>query len=237
MANHESLGLGFDSRRAVLRPTKHLTADLETRMTFPGLGEPFPERDGDILDLAVRMIEAMERDPETFRDAPYSAAQLRAAVEEARAAIAASNASDQAYREAIRAKEQSLLDLRGALKGRLWSIEVNVRGRPERLSGLGWGGSETTDRVPPGAVRDLTVEASRDTSVVLEWRPPADGGPAAEYRVQRRQPGGPWTDVATAVDNDCLLTDQPEGIELDLRVIPVNQAGIGEPSAAVTLVL
>src|SRR3990172_7392426 len=83
MANHESLGLGFDSRRAALRPTKHLTAELEAGMTFPGLGEPFPERDGDILDLAVRMIEAMERDPETFREAPYSAAQLRAAVEEA----------------------------------------------------------------------------------------------------------------------------------------------------------
>ena len=67
--------------------------------------------------------------------------------------------------------------------------------------------------------------------------PELAGGPAAEYRVQRRKPGEPWTDVATAVDNDCLLTDQPEGIELDLRVIPVNQAGIGQPSATVTLVL
>jgi len=206
-------------------------------MEFPGSGEPFPEREEDILDLARRMIEAMEQDPELFRDAPYSAAQLKAQLEEVRAAITASNAADRARRDAIEQKNQSLLDLRKGLKAGLWTVEVNVRGRPEKLSGLGWGGSEATDRVPPGEVRDVAVANPADGSVVLQWRPPADGGPAAEYRVQRRMPGGTWEDLATAVDNDCLLGDQPEGIELDYRVIPVNQAGAGEPSDAVTVVL
>ena len=114
---------------------------------------------------------------------------------------------------------------------------MDVRGQPERLSGLGWGGRKTTDREPPGAVRDLTIQSVTGASVMLEWRPPADGGPAAEYRVQRRKPGGPWQYVATAVDNDCLLSDQPRGIEFDLRVLAVNQAGIGQPSATVTVVL
>ena len=43
--------------------------------------------------------------------------------------------------------------------------------------------------------------------------------------------------MATAVDNDCLLSNQPRGIEFDLRVVAVNQAGEGLPSDVVTLVL
>jgi len=206
-------------------------------MEFPGLGEEFPEREADILALAMRIIEAMERDPERFANAPYSAAELRAAVEKARTAMAASDAADQASREAFEHKDQAIQVLKDGLKGRLWSIEVDVRGQPERLSGLGWGGSETTDREPPGAVRDLTIQSVTGASVMLEWRPPADGGPAAEYRIQRRRPGGSWEEVATAADNDCLLSDQPRGIEFDLRVLAVNQAGIGEPSTTVTVVL
>jgi len=206
-------------------------------MTFPGLGEPFPEREEDILHLAMRMIEAMERDPELFRDAPISAAELRAALEKHREATAAADAADQAERKAFADRDQSLEVLKRGLKEGLWSVEVEVRGEPEKLSGLGWGGSETTDRVPPGAVRDLTVESVTGGSVLLEWRPPADGGPAAEYRVQRRKPGGAWEYVATAADNDCLLSDQPRGIELDLRVVAVNRAGAGEPSVTVTVVL
>ena len=206
-------------------------------MTFPGLGEPFPEREKDILDLAGRMIEAMEQDPERFRDAPYSASELRAALEEVRRATAAADAADQVRLDAVRKKDQTLRDLKDGLKGGPWIVQVDVRGRPEKLSGIGWGGSETTDRVPPGAVRDFAIESTLAASVALHWRPPADGGPAAEYRVQRRLPGGDWEDVATAVDNDYLLTDQPEGIEFDLRVVAVNQAGEGPPSTAVTLVL
>jgi hypothetical protein len=43
--------------------------------------------------------------------------------------------------------------------------------------------------------------------------------------------------VATAVDNDCLLVDQLEGIEFDLRVVAVNHAGAGPPSGEVTVVV
>jgi len=210
---------------------------MEAHLTYPGTGEPFPEREEDILDLARRMIEAMEQDPEAFRDAPYSADQLRAALEQARRATAAADAADQVRREAMRNKDQSLQDLKDGLKGGPWTTEVEVRGRPEKLSGIGWGGSEATDRVPPGAVRDLAVDAALSGSVALAWRPPAQGGPASEYRVQRRMPGGAWEDVATAADNDCLLVDQPERIEFDLRVVAVNQAGAGPPSAEVTVVL
>lgn len=206
-------------------------------MPFPGVGEEFPEREEDILDLARRIIEAMEQDPETFRDAPFSAAELRAAVQRARAASDGADAADRAQRRAFAEKEQSLEALKGSLGRGVWSVEVNVRGTPERLSGLGWGGSETTDRTPPGAVREFAVHSMVGTSVVLHWRPPATGGPAAEYRIQRRMPGGAWEDLATTVDNECLLSDQPRGIEYDLRVLAVNRSGASQPSDGVTVLL
>jgi hypothetical protein len=206
-------------------------------MNFPGVDEPFPEREEDILDLAMRIIEAMEQDPETFRDAPYSATQLRAQIEEVRAAITAAATADQAQRQAFAKKERSLQVVKAALKDRLETVEMDVRGVPEKLSGLGWGGSEATDRLPPGAVREVAVESQVEASVVLQWRPPVEGGPAAEYRIQRRKPGGAWEDAATTPDNDCLLCDQPRGIELDLRVMAVNQAGAGPASEPVTVVL
>jgi hypothetical protein len=206
-------------------------------MDFPGLGEALPESEDAILALAMRMIEAMEREPDRFRRAPHSAGDLRAAVEKARAALAASDAAEAAQREALTRSEQALRALKDGLQRELWSVEVEVRGEREKLSGLGWGGSEATDRVAPGAPRDLTIGSQHGVNVVLEWRPPADGGPAAAYRVQRRKAGRPWRYVATAEDNACLLSDQPLGIEMDYRVAAVNKAGTGPPSATVTVLL
>ncbi|MBI3982853.1 MAG: fibronectin type III domain-containing protein [Gemmatimonadetes bacterium] len=167
-----------------------------------------------------------------------SAAELRALIERVTAAIAAAAAADAALRQEHAAKDQTLVALKDVMRANLWYTEVDVRGQPERLSGLGWGGRPgATDAESPGEVRDLSVAAQTDTSVVLAWRPPAEGGPVASYTVQRRKPGGAWEDVATAVDNDCLLADQPRGIEFDLRVIAVNKAGAGQPTRTVTVVL
>ncbi len=206
-------------------------------MTFPGLGEPFPEREEDILDLALRMIDALEQNPDRYPNPPVPAAEMRAQVEECRKRIAEAAAADQALRQSFADKERAILAVMNALKARLLYTERDVRGEPEKLSGLGWGGSETSDREPPGAVWDIAIRSRGDTWVILDWQPPADGGPAAAYQVQRRKPAGSWEHAATAVDNDCLLSDQPRGIEFELRVVAVNKAGAGQPSATVTVVL
>lgn len=197
----------------------------------------FPEDEAEIIKLALRLAELMEQHPEDFPDPPASAAELRAQVEAFRAAQAESAAHDRELRQRQEEKDESLVVVKDVLKSNLHYAELNVRGKLEKLSGLGWGGSDPTGREPPGAVRDVAIRGQGDTWVVLEWRPPADGGPAAEYRVQRRKPGGRWEEVARAVDNDCLLSDQPRGLELDLRVLAVNPAGSGRPSEIVTVVL
>ena len=198
----------------------------------------FPENEADILKLAQRLVEEMERDPERWRDAPVSAAELRAQIEVIRKLAAESAEAERRSLEAQIAKDESLRHVKEVLGEHLMFTEVDVDGQPERLSGLGWGGRPgATDRELPAQVRDLTVRKMGDSSVALRWRPPHDGGPAAEYRMQRRRLGGPWEYVATAVDNHCILFDQPCGIEFDVRVVAVNKAGAGEPSDSITVVL
>jgi hypothetical protein len=47
----------------------------------------------------------------------------------------------------------------------------------------------------------------------------------------------PWEDVGTSVDTRELLSNQPRGVEFNYRVLVVNKAGTGQPSATVTVVL
>ena len=74
--------------------------------------------------------------------------------------------------------------------------------------------------------------------VELDWKKPADGGRVAAYKIQRRQlPGGPWTDVGAAIPSEQTLTAQPQGVQLEYRVIGINAAGEGPPSNTVAVVL
>jgi hypothetical protein len=90
---------------------------------------------------------------------------------------------------------------------------------------------------PPGETRDITIVSEGDTWAILRWKPPTDGGAPAFYRIQRRQEGAPWNDAGTATTTEQRMNDQPRGVELQYRVIAVNKAGAGPPSATVTLVL
>ena len=197
-----------------------------------------PEREADVIALAWWTVQWLEQHPELAAGAPFSAAELRARIDAWRAA-AASAAEAQTHCRAVHADtDAAARRLKDELAVELRYVEVDVRGRPERLSGLGWGGRPgATDREPPGQARDVAVRALSDGALVLEWRPPRDGGPAAEYRVQRRRLGGAWQWVATVVGNEAFLSDQPWRVDFDLRVVAVNKAGAGPPSDVVTVVL
>ena len=70
----------------------------------------------------------------------------------------------------------------------------------------------------------------------LDWKQPVDGGRVSAYKVQSRS-GGNWQDVATAIETEATLVDQPKGAELEYRVIAINKAGDGLPSNTVMVVL
>ena len=44
-------------------------------------------------------------------------------------------------------------------------------------------------------------------------------------------------DALATIETETLLNTQPRGVELDYRVIAVNKAGTGQPSATVSVVL
>ena len=67
---------------------------------------------------------------------------------------------------------------------------------------------------------------------------PVDGGRVIAYHIQRRnRTEDAWQDVATAIETESTLVDQPKGIELEYRVIAISKSGEGSPSNTVMVVL
>ena len=80
--------------------------------------------------------------------------------------------------------------------------------------------------------------AEGDGWVMLDWKSPVDGGAVAAYTVERRRrETGSWEPVATAVETETLVGNQPRGVEFEYHVVALNKAGQGKPSASVTVVL
>jgi fibronectin type 3 domain-containing protein len=143
-----------------------------------------------------------------------------------------------ALRERHAVKDDALEELVDGAKANLKYAEVVFREQPERLTKLGWGRRRNGSTLEaPGEVRDIRVAAEGDTWVVLEWRPPVDGGAVGAYKIQRKKKDGVWEDVGSSVDTGQMLSNQPRGIEMEYRVLAVNKAGTGQPSATVTVVL
>ena len=117
--------------------------------------------------------------------------------------------------------------------------EVIFRDQPDRLSGLGWGPRRDGSSLEaPGEVRDIRIVSEGDTWVTLQWNPPVTGGAVGAYRIQRKtKEAGVWEDVGSSVDTVQTLSHQPRAIEMEYRVLAANRAGIGQPSATVTVVL
>ena len=147
--------------------------------------------------------------------------------------------AETAVRRQHAVKDEALNKLVDSLKAVLKYAEVVARNEPEKLSQLGWGPRRSSSSLDaPGEVRDIAIRAEGDTWVVLDWKPPVGGGAPAAYTVQRRPKGeDSWENVATSFDVEELLSNQPRGVALEYRVVAVNKAGTGQPSATATLVL
>jgi len=202
------------------------------------MSKRFPRSEPDIATLAARVVEGLTQAAEDFPAPPVPADELRGKLEAFTAADTAIVTAETAFRDRHAAKDSALAQLVDALKADLRYAEVAVRDAPQKLSALGWRAPrDGTPLQPPGETRDITIVTEGDTWAILRWNAPTNGGAPAFYRIQRRQEGAPWEDAGTTTGTEQLMSNQPRGVELHYRVVAVNKAGDGQPSATVTLVL
>jgi hypothetical protein len=202
------------------------------------MAKRFPRTEADITTLAGRVIDGLSKAAEDYPSPPVSPEELQGKLEAFHAADTATVAAETALRNRHTEKDEALDQLVGALKVDLGYAELAVRDAPQKLNALGWRPPrEGTPLQPPGETRDITIVSEGENWTILRWKSPADGGAPAFYRIQRRQEGQPWEDAGTSTETEQLMSRQPRGVELYYRVIAVNKAGDGQPSATVTLVL
>jgi hypothetical protein len=148
-------------------------------------------------------------------------------------------AAQAAAEQSIADKDAALVELIDALKSDIRYAENTVNFDDDKLKLIGWSGNQTpTALAPPGEVRQLEAPKQGDGWVFLDWKAPADGGKVNAYKAQRRErPEGAWQDVATAIETESTLVEQPKGAELEYRIIAINKSGDGSPSNTVMVVL
>ena len=102
-------------------------------------------------------------------------------------------AAETATREQHAVKDDALEELVDGTKANLKYAEVVFRDQPERLTKLGWGPRRSGSTLEaPGEVRDIGIVTEGDTWVVLDWKPPVNGGAVGRTRssVRRRTAPG-----------------------------------------------
>jgi len=198
----------------------------------------FPESESEIAALALLLVQGLGQATEDFAAPPVPPEELQAKLEAYNSTAASTVVAETAVREQHAAKDSALEELVDDMKANLKYAEVAVRDQPEKLSQLGWGPRRAASSLKtPGEVRDIRIVGEGDTWVILSWNPPVDGGRVGAYTIQRKQQDRSWRDVGTSVDTTQLLTNQARGVEFEYRVIAINKAGTGQPSATVTVVL
>jgi len=198
----------------------------------------FPQTEPEIAALALLIAQGLREAAQDFPAPPVSPDELQTKLDAFNAAATAAVAAETVVRSHHATKDDALEDLADSMKADLRYAEFAVKDQPEKLSQLGWGPRrDPTALQPPGEVRDIRIMAEGDTWVILNWKPPVDGGAVGVYQIQRKRDPGAWEDAAISTATQQLISNQPRGVELSYRVFAVNKAGTGQPSATVTLVL
>jgi len=199
----------------------------------------FPKKEAEIIALAERLVSGFRSNLALFPAPPVIWPILNVKRNIYYGARNAMLAKQAAAEQSIADKDTAIEELINALKSDIRYAENTVNFDDDKLKLIGWSGNQTpTALAPPGEVRQLEAPKQGDGWVFLDWKAPADGGRVSAYKVQRRQrPEGAWQDVATAIETESTLVEQPKGKELEYRVIAINKSGEGSPSNTVMVVL
>ncbi len=146
---------------------------------------------------------------------------------------------------ATEVKNTELTSLEEFMKTELKKSELDVASDPEKLTLIGWGPKQpATPIIAPAQPDNFNAALQGPGNVILDWkRPSAPGGETRDYIVERRdEPAGggefgQWTLVATTLEREIELLDQPRSIQMEYRVKARNLGGQSPASNVVAVVL
>jgi hypothetical protein len=199
----------------------------------------FPRREADIAALAGTMVFGLAENAEDFPDTPVSAERLQEALGRYNRAKDNAAAAEGAAAEAYEEKADAIQVLTDHMKSVVRYAEIAVGQDEGKLKNIGWSGRrDPAAMLPPGAPRTLEVKREGKGWIYLDWKSPADGGAVSAYRVLSRTSGETeWKELLLCFESMTVLTDQPQGVDLEFQVVAINKAGVSLPSNLMTVSL
>lgn len=199
----------------------------------------FPDREADIRALAQNLVTGLAASTAEFPTPPVPSADLQALLDSFIALCDQQIAAQAAAEQVTQTKRAALDELAIAMRADLRYAEGVAGNDDAKLSVLGWGAKAApTALTVPGQPRALEAPRQGEGWVFLDWKEPAEGGPVAAYRIERRErPSGDWALVSMALETEATLNNQERGKDLEYRVVALNKAGESAPSNTVAAVL
>ncbi len=201
---------------------------------FPDRSTMVPEVFAKRLSLLSSLARYFEAKPEhESTDMGATAAICGATFEALSDARSAVNFNKSALRTAVLAKNAAFKNLRKRMRSLIRELHILMTDDDARWLRFGL---KLPARLPmPQAVETLTVEATDQGQVFVQW-PPAPH--ATRYRVQVWTEGAErFENAATVPDTEAMLMHQPSGQSLEIRVIAANAAGEAAPSPTAKVVV
>ena len=199
----------------------------------------FPFTHAEIMALAERITAGLTSRPDVYPDPRVDLPDFNASLEAFKAANSESVQANALKLAATMKRKKALADLKDKMRKQLRYAENLVGFDDDKLAIIGWSDKRPRISVAPGQAMDLEAVEQEETSVVLSWQAPPDGGKPVGYRILRRDQNTPdtWIYVEFALTTKIKLTNQPRHIDLEYKVIARNKTGEGHESNTVSVVL
>lgn len=204
----------------------------------------FPTKEAEIVALGSAMMTGLTDNPGVYPDPPLPQASLGPLMNAYATSKNAAIAAKADVEAAVAQKNEALEALMAGIRKDLRYAENTVDFNNEKLALLGWSGRKTPEPIPtPGAPTDFTPVMQGSGSVIFQWKASTDdlAGPAKTYVVERRDKLNgdftEWKQVGISLRPEITLADQPQGIQLEYRVIAMNHNGSSGASNSAAVVL
>lgn len=200
----------------------------------------FPESLPEIMALASEVAGGMEQNPADYPAPPVTPAELkqnRADIFEVESEIVALRASLTAARTR---KRELVKNIKRNTTSNLRYAEALHRKQPAKLLEINWRVRAAPKKLEkPEQAMNLKIVFEENGGLKLAWKKPVGGGKVAAYQIMRRNitENTDYQLAGASVNRFVELTDQPQGVKLEYRIIAINRTGESVPSNSVYAVL